>query len=57
MTGYHGPDGYEHRPMDDRDERDEHGRVLETVDEEFSKQCAHNDDYDPLGDYTREENL
>jgi hypothetical protein len=49
MTGYHGPDGYEHKPLDDRDERDEHGRPVERIDEELSEMCGHSDNYDPLG--------
>lgn len=50
MMGYHGPDGNTHSVMDDRDKTDIHGRVKEEIDEEFSKMCAHCDDYDPMGD-------
>lgn len=57
MTGYHGPDGYVNGPLDDRDARDEHGRVVETVDEEMSKMAAHNDEHDPLNDYHGPTNL
>jgi hypothetical protein len=53
MMGYHGPDGETHSTMDDRDKTDEWGEPVEKIDEEFSKMCAHNDDYDPLGDGER----
>lgn len=45
MTGYHGPDGYKHKPLDDRDGRED-GRG---VDEEISMMTAAQDEYDPLG--------
>jgi hypothetical protein len=57
MAGYHELSDNARSTLDDRNKADGLLRAEEEVDTEFSKMCAHNDDWDPLGEEPGAANL
>jgi hypothetical protein len=57
MAGYHELSDNAHSTLDDRNKPDGLLRDDKEIDTEFSKMCAHNDDWDPLGDEPGAANL
>jgi len=57
MSSYHGPSDSARSTLDDRNKPDGLLRADEEIDTEFSKMCAHNDDWDPLGEEPGAANL